>query len=200
MHLRAKTSPHSERNPKTPPMRSHSYQKGHLFIPKNAIHSQPFRNRYDQPQTREKTAISGSSYNPQKTHTTTKTTPDHDLPHRHRQRNHRHQNSPRRHRRKSPRLHTPRTRRPQPPPELSRTIARHLDPSLKRHHPAGHPTIQSRPRRHRPKAGRESQDPTTPRTDENPRTPPQTLQDQPLKKKVDNNKKRNAPASSPRNA
>ena len=31
----------AQRNRKTPPTRSHSYQKGHLFIPKTPILSQP---------------------------------------------------------------------------------------------------------------------------------------------------------------
>jgi len=46
MRLPVKNPPPHERNRKTTPTRSHSYQKGHLFIPK--------------------TAISGSNYNPRK--------------------------------------------------------------------------------------------------------------------------------------
>jgi hypothetical protein len=47
MHLNPKKPPHDERNLKTTPTRSHSYQKGHLFIPKTAILNQLFNNPYD---------------------------------------------------------------------------------------------------------------------------------------------------------
>ncbi len=46
IHLNVKKPPHNERNRKTPPIRSRSYQKGHKCIPKTAILSQPFRNRH----------------------------------------------------------------------------------------------------------------------------------------------------------
>ena len=47
MHRKPKKPPHNERNLKTAPTRSHSYQKGHLFMPKTAILSQPPKNTYD---------------------------------------------------------------------------------------------------------------------------------------------------------
>ena len=47
MHRSLKNPLPHERSRKTPPIRPHSYQKGHLFIPKTAILSQPFKNPYD---------------------------------------------------------------------------------------------------------------------------------------------------------
>jgi hypothetical protein len=47
MHRSLKNPPPHERSRKTLPIRPRSYQKGHLFIPKTAILSQPFKNPYD---------------------------------------------------------------------------------------------------------------------------------------------------------
>jgi hypothetical protein len=47
MHRNQKKPPYNKSNLKTPPIRSRSYQKGHLFIPKTTYLNQPFKNPND---------------------------------------------------------------------------------------------------------------------------------------------------------